>query len=327
MAVLTNYSSHIFRAFTADYAGLFDLVQNNSPDDSVRLLSLGLDYFPFTRHIRPLYVEKCHAVDPATLFAYSISRKYFILQPSAGMLSSAFCNFLVAGSRSYLNEHGNPSNIDDMALVSGCSRIKLLIILRTDRRVWAEQEQGISFCISRLRERFVDLVVVFDGYSSTASGNTSNSGRSNEEEIIRSQEKLASTISEAAGLSRYVSVIGKSFDVKIALASYCNLYLTGYGVGITLPYILGIPGVIHCSALHASNNKIESDAQQSRENAAIPCVVSSTEKPAASTNELSITSNQELATTPYFNEDYSINPDIVSAALMSLATVLIEDAT
>lgn len=312
---LTNYSPHICWAFLSDYASIYYIKKYGPPNDEIRYASMGRDFLSFDEYYDQDFFASCLPADCDDIFKYSISNNCFYLQPSSNFLTAEFCQFLITRSRIILERSTSSDDQRNISLLSGGSHFKILVNLRTDRRIWREQERGISWIISQLREFYPNLVVVFDGYSSYKNGEMPQ----NALDCIQRQEQLASLIALSSGIKSYISIIGRSFDAKIAFASYCDCYLLGYGAAIILPYIIGIPGVIHASAEHSIANKIESEAQALRQDNPIPKVISSKESLLSASEKNLILENKDLAHTPYYNESYSVEAADIFNSLLLIA--------
>jgi hypothetical protein len=313
--VLTNYSAAIYFAVAGDYSSIYYMTKYCRHYHDIRIASMGRDFLAIGPYLDSDYSQLELPVDCESLFKLSISSTYFFLQPTA-RISPEFCDFLVSRSRILLEKSPCPIDARSQAMLSGSSELRILIILRTDRRIWLEQEQGISLIISRLKEAYPRLVVVFDGYTNYASGKLASKAY----DIIEQQKNLASAIALSSGLESYISIIGRSLDAKIALASYCNCYLVGFGQAMLLPFIIGTPGVIHASAEQACNRKIEIEAEGfTGGRNPTPLVVSSKSFQSGDFDKGLIKNNLDLSRLPYYNTNYSIDPLDFLEPMMSIA--------
>jgi hypothetical protein len=302
-SIITHYSPHITFSVSADCASVFYISSVVKSADDYVFLNLGSKFLNRTDYCCDAISEFEVTRDSKELFKFSMENNLFVLQPTSNRLSKQFCESLVAKCRLAFESSKNHEHNKILAMLAGSSSPKLLINLRTDRRVWIDQKESLSWIVKKLKDMYSDLIIVFDGYTANRDGELSDESL----DIVDHQKELALSIAHSASLENFVMLVGRSFDYKFAVASYCNIYLFGFGAGAILPYIVSLPGVVHSSADHAIANKIEIIARDFREDNPIPRVVSSNNLSSSDIDWSRITNNSDLANTPFYNEDYCVD--------------------
>lgn len=315
--LVTQNFPHLSWAVISGYAGLFYMQEKNLWHHIQGLILQDITFASLEKLFPGLNLPILKGGDASELFQKSISNELFVLQLSAYRLSNMYCQYIAKISQDlYLKKWPSAARKLNRLREAGIPIIS--INLRTDKRVWVKQRDGLLFLIQSIMECHPDLCVIFDGY-------TSLDGREITPDIAKNVEEQTQIVNYIAASSscNFTNVVGLPLLEKIGAISHSNLYVLGYGAAITIPYTLRLPTVIHSSAAHAINQKIEIEAQFIREDNILPLVISSTQQELSGGEEQYIKDNLDLSTTAHYNSSYDID---VAHLLQGVMHILHPDA-
>ena len=292
---------HLSWAVISGYAGLFYLQEKNLWHLVQALVLQDVPYASLESLFPGLNVPTIGGGSASQIFQKSIQHNLFVLQLSAFRLSETFCKYIAKISQSLYLKNWSTAALKLKRLRETGTPI-MCINLRTDKRVWVNQRDGLLSLIQSTMNHYPDLCVIFDGYTSLVEGEMSS-------DIARNVEEQTQIVNYIVAKSscNFTNVIGLPLLEKIGAISHCNLYVLGYGAAITIPYILRLPTVIHSSAAHAINQKIENESQLIREDNILPLVISSAQQELADRERQVIKDNLDLSVTSHYNSSYDID--------------------
>jgi hypothetical protein len=292
---------HLSWAVISGYAGLFYLHEKNLWHLVQCLVLQDVSYASLESLFPGLNIPTIKGGAASDIFQKSISDNLFVLQLSAYRLSEIFCKYIAMISQS-LYFKNLPTAVLKLKKLRETGTPIMCINLRTDKRVWINQRDGLLTLIQSTMNHYPDLCVIFDGYTSLDESEMTP-------DIARNVEEQTQIVNYIAAKSscNFINVIGLPLLEKIGAISHCNLYVLGYGAAITVPYILRLPTVIHSSAAHAINQKIENESQLIREENILPIVISSGQQELADGERHIIKDNLGLSVTSHYNSSYDID--------------------
>jgi hypothetical protein len=116
--------------------------------------------------------------------------------------------------------------------------------VQATKRSWLEQVDGISSIINKLRLRYRNLFVVFDGWTSPITP------RKADEEPISSDIAIVGEILRRCPGLPHILTVGWTSMEKLAVASQIDAFVTNYGTGsLHVARLMQKPGVGHINTL------------------------------------------------------------------------------
>lgn len=120
------------------------------------------------------------------------------------------------------------------------SGLCLWIGVTSTKRSWLEQVEGYAAIINDLSEKVEKLTILVDGMTASIDG----------ESVPKSDdETLRQILARTNNPVEVISLIGMTYEQKIALGKYANAFISNGGTGSFVPLrIIQLPGVIHSNS-------------------------------------------------------------------------------
>lgn len=306
---IINYTRHLGHAFYADYAGLQYLQSNHLLNHINKVFVGEYSLAKIEKLFSELDKSKIVFSNSEDLFSKSLAENCFLVRSTSFFISDE----LVKTLKDYASSSCSSSFKEESSVLANCYPL-VWINVRANSRVWISQDVGLARVIKKLQQKYPQMAVIFDGWTSLEETELSPQ----EKAFIEKELGIVDQIKSLEPKVIYKSVIGTTVADKLEWLKLVDFYIIPYGSAHAFAYLYQIPGIVYSSRAHAANNKIQKQATSAHQSLVSPIVVSA-EKSQIDENLIgSITSNSALAKMGAYNEDFECDADKIYEECMSI---------
>ncbi|UWU51556.1 tetratricopeptide repeat protein [Limnospira platensis] len=173
------------------------------------------------------------------MFEYAIKNNYFLIRPTNGSynLNRGLAKKIYSASVKSSSE----TCLQEIEVANKHFPV-LWFEIKTNRRIWLNQAEGIAEVANRLYSDYPNLAIIFAGWSCLDSDNSSDKRwiEKDKQLVEESRALIAPNIPTFA-------VVGYKIYEKIAWAGAADIHIVGYGSATTFASIADKPIIMHCN--------------------------------------------------------------------------------